>query len=433
MTGEQHVLVRSEPETENRHVRVTTTSLDRGGAVRNVVLVLDEMAAEARPQEALAGDPARNLFANLAQGIANDVNNVLATIAYAIDLSLKQTLPEKAASLLMTPLTTIERGQRTTEKMQMLAQDTAGADPRETFASLLEEVAAQAQAALGAGIELKLECDEPTLAVRCDRDGLQSALFALIKAVGLPLGDGGLFGCITVTARTADEGSRTQALRGWHGSSQDYAEVIVATTGAGVAETVLQDLTNPLLDQSDEASPLGPELLAARDFITRAEGDLSASTEAEQGTTLSILLPKDGLHMRQDLGRKTPVSQGSGETVFLVEDDPLFLLMLQEELEDLGYRVISATSGRAAIGLIEQGVEFDLVIADVVMPGDINGFDLANKIRKLRHRSAVLYMSGFSGFAPEDMGDAKAPILKKPCPPNELARAVQVALKERMI
>ena len=122
----------------------------------------------------------------------------------------------------------------------------------------------------------------------------------------------------------------------------------------------------------------------------------------------------------------------SEPTVFVVEDEASLLLMLQEELEDLGYRVISATSGVAALGLIEQGVEFDLVITDIVLPGEINGFDLAAKIQDLRHGAAVLYMSGYTGFGKADMGPAKAPILKKPAPPAELARAVRSVLAKRM-
>ncbi|MCV6591518.1 MAG: response regulator [Silicimonas sp.] len=121
---------------------------------------------------------------------------------------------------------------------------------------------------------------------------------------------------------------------------------------------------------------------------------------------------------------------GRGETVFVVEDDAAGLLDLQLALEALGYRVISATSGMAALRLIDQGVAFDLMIADLTWPGGGSGFDLAARLRRRGHGARVLYRVAGDGARPGQ--GAPMPILSKSASSETLARAVRAALSRRL-
>ncbi len=432
-SGEILDLSRGEDPDQNRRVRVTTTSLAQQDQSRRMLLVMESAPNKDQKAPDSEQDHQQAHFTHLAQGIANDFNNALATIAYAIDLSLKQSLPEKAASLLMTALSTIERGQYITERMQTLAHASDNQTTSWSVLTMLEDIKTLMPGVLDRRIDLTLECAEPGLIVRCDQARLEKTLLTLTENAQDAILRHAQSGRITIAAKSAVIDDRIRQLRELQGTSQDFVELSVSDTGPGMETATCRAISNPLVKAEAQAKGIGPGLAMARAFVSDIRGDMFAETVKGKGTKVSILLPLEHLSARQSLGSEISAQRGNGETVFLVEDEPMLLLMLQEELEDLGYRVISATSGRAAIGLIEQGVEFDLVIADVVMPGDINGFDLAKTIRKLRHRSAVLYMSGYSGFTAEDMGEAKAPILKKPCPPNELAEAVQSALKERVM
>ena len=101
-------------------------------------------------------------------------------------------------------------------------------------------------------------------------------------------------------------------------------------------------------------------------------------------------------------------ARGQGETVLIVEDEPTLLVLLQEELEHLGYDVMSAISGQAALELIHSDADIDLVITDVVMPGGIGGYELATLIRDKSPRSAILYMSGNGQWPCERAGHPAA-------------------------
>ncbi len=109
-------------------------------------------------------------------------------------------------------------------------------------------------------------------------------------------------------------------------------------------------------------------------------------------------------------------------TILLVEDEPLLRLVLQETLEDSGYRVEEAESGDMAWGLVERGLKFDILLTDVRMPGRLNGLELARKVKANSARTSIIVMSGFVGQAAmeSDLGM----FLSKPFTPNRLVSAM---------
>lgn len=119
--------------------------------------------------------------------------------------------------------------------------------------------------------------------------------------------------------------------------------------------------------------------------------------------------------------------RGNGETLLVVEDEMQLLVMITYLLEGLGYKVITARSGQDALEKITDGVAFDLMLTDVVMPGSIGGFELARKVRAVRPDVRIIYLSGYTGFSQDEMGDVRAPVLPKPTPPHQLASALAEA------
>ena len=372
------------------------------------------------------------MFARLSLGIMNDFNNALATIAYAIDLSLKHSLPEKPTSFLMTALGTVERGQRLTDQMLRFAERGRAPHLPCIIKPMFDELQVLVGPAVEPGVTLSFDCDDPNLVLHCNQTHLETTLVEMLVERSGALTGLGFPGRIRVGASEAGPSKVLANLTMRHTGEAGFVEITVSDNGPPLPETVVTDLETPWSQDSVPSVGAGEAFNDARRFADSVGGELRLISNGVEGVTLGLVLPVEpGGSVPPPIWQARP-ERGQGETVFVVEDEASLLLMLQEELEDLGYRVISATSGVAALGLIEQGVEFDLVITDIVLPGEINGFDLAAKIQDLRHGAAVLYMSGYTGFGKADMGPAKAPILKKPAPPAELARAVRSVLAKRM-
>lgn len=122
------------------------------------------------------------------------------------------------------------------------------------------------------------------------------------------------------------------------------------------------------------------------------------------------------------------VPQGNGETILVVEDEAMLLALLQQGLQSLGYDVIAANNGQDAYALIQSGAKFDLLLTDIMMPGDIDGFRLATLVRDIDPNKPIVYISGYTGLTFDERYVVKAPIVQKPATKAEIGAALRLAL-----
>lgn len=122
---------------------------------------------------------------------------------------------------------------------------------------------------------------------------------------------------------------------------------------------------------------------------------------------------------------------GSGETVLVVEDDAPLRRMAGLQLRSLGYRVLEAEDGRAALQLLRREPKVDLLLTDVVMPGELSGAELGREARELRPRLKLMYTSGFPRVGPADRAQLEPEIilLRKPFRRKDMAVGVRKALE----
>ncbi|HEU0223443.1 MAG TPA: response regulator, partial [Paracoccaceae bacterium] len=112
-------------------------------------------------------------------------------------------------------------------------------------------------------------------------------------------------------------------------------------------------------------------------------------------------------------------------------DEPHLLTVTAEILRILGYDATPVPNGSAALALVMTAAPFDVLLTDVVMPGDINGFDLAAKVREMLPDIGVVYMSGHIGFAEDASPGVPGPIVQKPCDINSLSTALGGVVSDR--
>src|SRR5262249_13648997 len=156
-------------------------------------------------------------------------------------------------------------------------------------------------------------------------------------------------------------------------------------------------------------------------------GHVKLYSEVGLGTTVKLYLPRLVETAAAAAAGPAASTIGGSETILVVEDDALVRHHVIVQLESLGYRTLAAVDGRAALRLVENGTTFDLLFTDVVMPGGLNGRQLAEQVAARRGPIRVLYTSGYTENAIVHHGrlDPGVALLNKPYRKADLAQKIR--------
>jgi CheY-like chemotaxis protein len=212
----------------------------------------------------------------------------------------------------------------------------------------------------------------------------------------------------------------------------EYILVSVSDTGTGMDAETLARVFEPFFTTKDIGKGTGLGLSQVYGFAKQAGGHVRLTSTPGQGTTVKLYLPRsaertaeirsesNGLPLRRAL---------DGEVIVVVEDEPAVLEMAVESLAELGYKTLTATNAATALDRLHGPDRVDILFSDVVMPGGMNGVQLAVEARRLRPDLRVLLTSGYTGadLADKDLPD-DVPLLNKPYQREDLANKLRVVL-----
>jgi CheY-like chemotaxis protein len=211
-----------------------------------------------------------------------------------------------------------------------------------------------------------------------------------------------------------------------------YAVVAVSDKGKGISGADLPRVFEPFFTTKDVGKGSGLGLSQVYGFAKESGGHVKIYSELGVGTSVKMYLPRSTERtMEQPRQGVVPLRTASGgETVLVVEDDEAVLTMAIESLEDLGYRVLVAHNGPDALEIVKSLDHIDILFSDIVMPGGINGAELAAEARRIRPSIKVLLTSGYTGAAlASDHGlPSNVPVLGKPYRRDELAARLRVII-----
>jgi CheY-like chemotaxis protein len=164
-------------------------------------------------------------------------------------------------------------------------------------------------------------------------------------------------------------------------------------------------------------------------FVKQSGGHIKLYSEEGHGTSIKLFLPPGTAAVETAAPAPPPAPRGS-ETILVVEDDALVRNYVIAQLASLGYATMAAENARAALDMVERGERFDLLFTDIVMPGGMNGRELAAEVAKRRPGIPVLFTSGYSENAPARDGKADdgTLLLGKPYRRSQLADMIRRAL-----
>jgi CheY-like chemotaxis protein len=213
----------------------------------------------------------------------------------------------------------------------------------------------------------------------------------------------------------------------------DYVKLAVTDTGSGMPPTVVARAFEPFFTTKEPGKGTGLGLATIYGFAKQSGGHVTIQSEVGEGTTVALYLPR---HTGTESGGRPKaavtrdVGKPASETVLVVEDNPGVRDLTIRRLGMLGYKVLVAENGPAAVAVIEKGDRIDLIFSDVVMAGGMSGVDLARWIREKRPGTRVLLTSGFADVADDEAAAGlEIRLLRKPYKQADLARAIREALE----
>jgi PAS domain S-box-containing protein len=379
---------------------------------RNAQLMLEEtqrQRAHAQRMDALG---------QLTGGVAHDFNNLLMIVSGHIH-ALKNAVADdpklsraanaiayaaKRGETLTRQLLTFSRRQTINPAVVQLADRIGAARPiLESFVGS----AVQVRIAIGAGI----------WAVKVDDSEFELALVNLAINARDAMPKGGVF---AITAENVIL-SVADTLAGIEG---EFVAVRVTDNGAGIAPDVLSKVFDPFFTTKEVGKGSGLGLSQVHGFAHQSGGTVGIESELGRGTTVTIYLPRSR-ETAEAVEVDRHVETAASGTVLIVEDDPQVLSVCVSMFDQLGYTTYAVSGASAALDVIEKQ-RFDLVVSDVVMPGDMDGAALANAIRARKPELPVLLVTGFS----PSTSNSEFPILRKPYDLSALSRTVARLIAE---
>jgi CheY-like chemotaxis protein len=248
--------------------------------------------------------------------------------------------------------------------------------------------------------------------VRVDVSELELALLniALNSRDAMPQG-----GMITITAENVMLRRKDTP----HGLAGEFVALTVSDTGLGIAPDVLPKVFEPFFTTKGSSKGSGLGLAQVHGFAHQSGGTVTVQSALGKGTAVTLYLPRTLAAPEQASTDEEVEPLGSGAAL-LVEDNPDVAEVSAEMLRQLGYRVQVETDARGALDVLDES-KFDLVVSDIVMPGEMNGLALAQAIRERSPQMPIVLVTGYSSAA---VGETGFTVLRKPYQLADLSRAV---------
>jgi CheY-like chemotaxis protein len=207
----------------------------------------------------------------------------------------------------------------------------------------------------------------------------------------------------------------------------------VRDDGTGLDSETLLRVFEPFFTTKDVGKGSGLGLSQVYGFTKSARGHVEIESDLGRGTVVKLYFPKStdaATEESRQASSKVPLRPAAdGETVLLVEDDEQVLGMAVESLEELRYTVIVAHNAAEALDHLAGPARIDIMFSDVVMPGGMNGAQLADQARRLRPELKVLLTSGYVSAQSEgQVLESELPVLSKPYQRDELAQKLRLVL-----
>ncbi len=404
--------------------------LDESGIIIGAEGIFRDVTEQRQNEQSLAQAQKMEAVGQLTGGIAHDFNNLLTVILGNLELALLDE--EEGTQLYATLQQAIragESGAALTKRLLAFSRKQALQPEIVNLSELVTNLDEMLSRTLGGDIEVQISGKEDIWLCEADPAQVESMILNLsINARDAMSGGGSLQITTSQKLVTAEDSARQPGLK-----TGEYALIIVKDNGHGMDAETTDRIFEPFYTTKDQGRGSGLGLSMVYGFIKQSGGYISVESERDRGTTFTVYLPrtkKAGLDslVAPDVFDK---ADASSTCVLIVEDDPGLGQLVVHQLEQLGHLAHHAEDATIALAILQENSGIDLLLADVVLKGTVNGVELARQSLLLRPDLKILYMSGYSEDALVKGGKIGAGVnlLEKPFNKVQLSDAIMVTIQ----
>ena len=395
--------------------------------------ITEEKAAAERlkaTEEALRQSQKMEAVGQLTGGIAHDFNNLLTGIVGSLDLMqtrLGQNRLESLPRYIDAAMTSANRAAALTHRLLAFARRQPLVPKSIDANALVVSLEDLLRRTIGENLDLDISAAPDLWLTLCDPNQLESALLNLAINARDAMPDGGKLAIATRNIHVGTITADTPAL-----TPGDYICIAVTDTGTGMTSEVLARAFDPFFTTKPIGQGTGLGLSMIYGFARQSNGHVSIDSRVGFGTTVNVYLPRyEGAASEAIAGTLRDEHKSAGETVLVVEDEPVVRSVVVEMLQDEGYCVLEAVDGPTGLAALRSEPTIDLLVTDVGLPG-MNGRQLADQARETRPELKILFITGYAesvamaeGFLLEGME-----MITKPFDLDVLSRRIRTMVGE---
>jgi signal transduction histidine kinase/CHASE3 domain sensor protein/FixJ family two-component response regulator len=416
-----------ERSRSNQHLELRRTSMPDGG----FVLTVSDMTKRAQAEGVLRESQKMQAIGQLTGGIAHDFNNLLTVILGSLEFiraklegqPAMQTRVERAISA-------VQRGATLNGQLLAFARKQPLAPTPIDLAATVPDLVPLLRRTLGEHIDVRYVEAAGLWPAMADATQLESALLNLALNARDAMPGGGRLTIELANKVLDDQYARSHS----EVAPGDYTMLAVSDTGSGMTPDIVARVFEPFFTTKPDGKGTGLGLAMVFGFVKQSGGHIKIYSEPGEGTTVRLYLPRAiGAVMPSGQRGGAPVELPRGSaTVLVIEDDPAVREVTISILGDLGYRTLEAADGDEGLRLFGANAgAIDLLLTDVVLPGKMRGHEIAERIKAMRPKMPVLFMSGYTENSIVHQGrlDDGVQLLGKPFTREQLARKVAQVLE----
>ncbi|MFT4121118.1 PAS domain S-box protein [Bradyrhizobium sp.] len=418
------LMVRRRDGSEFKAELSLTALRRREGLLFNIFCrdLTDKIAAEERIRQA----EKMEAVGQLTGGVAHDFNNILTVITGTIEILADAVAKEPQLAAITRMIDeAAARGAELTQHLLAFARKQP-LQPREIdINALIVDTAKLLRPTLGEQIQIESVFEDESCVATVDPNQLTTAILNLALNARDAMPGGGKLILETGAAYLDEIYASVNDVRPGH-----YVLIAVSDTGAGIPAHMLARVFDPFFTSKGPGKGTGLGLSMVYGFVKQSAGHIKIYSEEGHGTTIKMYLPPGKTATVIGEGVTAATIEGGHETILVVEDDKLVRDYVLTQLHAMGYVTLQAANAAEALAIVETGAAFDLLFTDVIMPGQMNGRQLADEVLKTRPGLKVVFTSGYTENAIIHHGrlDQGVLLLAKPYRKSDLARIIRKAL-----